>query len=91
MTDESRRRWRGNENHQCSDGKICKECGYERPLDMYLKNPGMKDGHSNTCKLCTKAYQARRKSNIYADPTAVARRRAIEAHQDKANDDYEIE
>lgn len=35
--------------------KVCFKCGAEKPLFDFYKQKGMKDGHLNKCKGCTKA------------------------------------
>lgn len=34
--------------------KRCRECGVEKPLSEYYSATGMKDGHLNKCKVCTR-------------------------------------
>jgi len=35
--------------------KICSKCGLTKPLDMFYKMKGMRDGHRNECKACNLA------------------------------------
>lgn len=45
--------------------KACKICGVEKPLIDFYKHSGMKDGHLNKCKDCTKSESiANRNSKI---------------------------
>lgn len=37
--------------------KTCKKCGDNKPLQDFLKDTSLKDGHSGTCKECHRAYQ----------------------------------
>ena len=37
--------------------KDCKKCGVNQPLQDYIKNTKLKDGHSGTCKKCHNAYR----------------------------------
>ena len=34
--------------------KVCFKCGAEKPLTEYYKHWGMRDGHLNKCKVCTR-------------------------------------
>ena len=36
--------------------KNCTKCAEEKSLSEFPKNKGMKDGHLNTCKICTSIY-----------------------------------
>jgi hypothetical protein len=37
--------------------KTCKKCGINQPLQDYVKNTKLKDGHLGTCKKCHNAYR----------------------------------
>lgn len=37
--------------------KICKVCGNELPIENFLKDKAMRDGHKNRCKDCDNKYQ----------------------------------
>ena len=43
--------------------KECFKCGAERPLSDFYKHKGMKDGHLNKCKECTKQDTKARRLN----------------------------
>jgi len=43
-----------------TDKKTCNDCGKEKVLDDFPKNPSYRDGHTNKCKACTREYQKAR-------------------------------
>lgn len=40
--------------------KTCSSCGESKPLSEFHRRSASKDGHSNKCKVCVKAYMAKR-------------------------------
>ena len=49
--------------------KVCKECGIEKPINKFHRNPRLRDGRLNQCVTCTSARRLRNrnhgKSNDY--------------------------
>lgn len=48
--------------------KICFICNIEKPLDEFYKHKGMRDGHLNKCKTCTKEYSNAREKELKKNP-----------------------
>lgn len=50
--------------------KVCRSCNIRKPLDAFYKLRGMKDGHSNICKVCKREYsqERRRKKAMHNNP-----------------------
>lgn len=36
--------------------KVCKDCGFNKPLSEFYKHPLMTDGHLGSCKECRRSY-----------------------------------
>jgi hypothetical protein len=44
--------------------RLCKECGFVKPLEEFHKHPTALDGRMRTCATCTNARAARRRAEI---------------------------
>lgn len=62
-------------------GKICFRCGIKKPLTEFYAHKGMRDGHLNKCKDCTKADSAKRESRIRSTTEGVESER--KRHREK--------
>lgn len=61
--------------------KRCFRCHCEKPLSDFYKHAGMKDGHLNKCKQCTKADVAEHRAANLDRVQAYDRRRASQPHR----------
>lgn len=67
--------------------KFCKRCSTEKPIEMFTKNFGTKDGYHPWCKLCNRVYNRELEKKRKDTPQYKARRIKNQRAYEKRNPD----
>jgi hypothetical protein len=63
--------------------KLCKKCGFEKPLDSFYKNKNLKSGLGSYCKVCSKSYYYSNRQTAPTPDKKVCKKCNLELTSDK--------